>query len=312
MGVMGMLTGNLIAAVIICLILMVACYKKICFCFDFNRLKPMLFYSFPMVISMFAAAGMHNIDRFFIKTYTSLAEVGLYSLAYQFPFMLNALFASSFDRIWGGHTLFMVEKEGDAAYQFKRIGLYYLSVAGYLLYCCSIGARSIVHIFLAPGYAQAATYIPLISLGIWLYSFHTFIRIGVVISRKTYLFTINYSLAFLINLLTNYILVPRFHATGAALATVITYGCFSFNGLWIYRKCYDLCFDWGRIFGFFLFAVILFWARSQILSQTLILDMMVDIGFALVLPVLIFYTPGALTGGEKSKLMGWLKSGFKS
>ena len=115
-----------------------------------------------------------------------------------------------------------------------------MSFVGFALYSAAVSSKSIVDILLAPFYASAANYIPIISLGVWLYSFHIFFRTGVLITKKTYLFSINYTIALILNVISNFLLVPSFGAMGSAVATVLTYAGFSFIGFFIYRKCYPL------------------------------------------------------------------------
>lgn len=307
MGVMGMLAGNLIASVLVCCLLFGISFRSLCFAFDLPLLRKMVIYSLPLMVSLFAAAGIHNMDRFFIKHYSTLEQVGLYSLAYQFPFMLNSLFASSFERIWGGNTLFVIAREPDALYQFKKISSYYLFIAGYALYACSVAGKTIVTILLAPEYISAHAFIPLISLGVWFYAFHIFFKTGVILRKKTYLLMINFSIAFFVNLIANYFLVTRFQAMGAAVATILTYGCFSFFGYFIYHSCYRLEFDWRRLALFFICAVGLFGLRTLLFFDAFLLNFAVDCIFIGLFPILIWVLPGAITESEKNIIQSILR-----
>lgn len=295
MGILGILIGNLISALLINLVFLVYVFRKVSFHFDRIVLNKMLRFGLPLAPALLAAAAMHNIDRFFIRIYSSMADVGLYSLAYQFPFMLISIFAGSFEQIWGGSTLFAIAESKDASYQYGRICTYGMATLGFAFYSASVASRTIVGIFAAPEYINAANYIPMISLGLWFYGFHIFFRTGVTLTKKTYLLPATYISAVIINVIANFELVPYWGAMGAAIATAITYGCFSFIGYFMYRKCYAIKFEWGKLLSIFVIGTCLVFIRSLIHIDRLFLTMVIDLTSILLFPVIIFVFPGLLT-----------------
>jgi O-antigen/teichoic acid export membrane protein len=307
MGVLGMLLGNLISAAIVNIILLVIVLNKVRIRIDVDIFIKMLRFSLPLVLSVLAAAGMHNLDRFFIRNFTSMAEVGLYSLAYQFPFMLNSIFATSFEGIWGGNTIYKIANEPDGIFQYKRICTYYMGFLGFAMYCISIASYTVVTILAAPEYIDAAKYIPVISFGVWLYSFHIFAKTGVMLTKKTYLFSVNYTLALIVNITANIMLIPLFGAMGAAIATVITYGFFSIAGYAIYKHCYALEFEWVRLSIIPSIGIILVVLRFTFQNTGFISTCLTDIIFIIIYPIIFLMLPGFLTAGERKHL-----SSFKS
>lgn len=184
MGVLGMLYGSLIASLLVNVVLMQYVIRKNGLGIDTSLLINMFRYGLPLVPAILAAAAMHNLDRFFIRNYVNMAEVGLYSLAYMFPFMLNGLFSNAFSRIWGASTMYSIARAPDASYQFSRICTYYMTVLTFALFAISVGADTLLSLFAAPSYFDAQRYLPIIALGVWGYAMHTFVRIGVDLTKR--------------------------------------------------------------------------------------------------------------------------------
>ncbi len=308
MGVLGMLIGSLTASVLVNIVLLQYVIRKNGLGIDKSLLVNMIRFGLPMVPAILAAAAMHNLDRFFIRHYVNIAEVGLYSLAYMFPFMLNGLFSNAFSRIWGASTMYSIARAPDATYQFSKICTYYMTVLTFALFAISVGADTLISVFAAPSYFDAQRYLPIIALGVWAYALHTFVRIGVDLTKKTYLFTINYVVAFVINIVLNFLIVPRWGAIGAAWVTVATYFSFSFGGFMLYRHCYPIRLEWVRLSVLILLATGLYICRQFVYVSGFTGTLLIEILLIALFPVLLLYTRGFFTSGEKLQLRNWCYS----
>ncbi len=308
MGVLGMLTGSLISSLLVNIVLLQYVIRKNGLGIDKPILMNMFRFGLPLVPAILAAAAMHNMDRFFIRSYVSIAEVGLYSIAYMFPFMLNGLFANAFSRIWGASTMYSIARQPDATYQFSRICTYYMTVLTFALFAISVGADTLISVFAAPSYFDAQRYLPIIALGVWGYALHTFVRIGVDLTKRTYLFTINYILAFVINLVLNFIIVPRWGAMGAAWVTVLTYFSFSIGGFLIYRHCYPIRLEWIRLVVLIALAYGLFTCRQFITTSGFTGTLLIELSFIALFPLLLIFSKGFFTAGEKLQIKTWCYS----
>ncbi len=308
LGVRGMLTGNLIAAAAVSTVLFVYVLKLNGFGFDGEILRGMLRYGLPLVPSLLAAAAMHNLDRFFIREYAGLEAVGLYSIAYQFPFLLNAIMSNAFLHIWGSNTMFSIAQEPDSKRQFAKICTYFMTVLLYALFVLSIGAETLISIFAAPSYSVASRYLPVIALGVWGYSLHNFVRIGVVLTKKTHLMVINYFIALVINMGAILLVVPRFGAMGAAWATVLTYFCFSIGGYFLYRHCYSIEFEWGRLAKILGLAISLAAVRKLANIPSSVGSLLLELMLIGLFPVILFYGLSFLTTTETNFIRGWWRT----
>jgi O-antigen/teichoic acid export membrane protein len=306
MGVIGMLIGNAVSAALVTGFVLIFVLRRVYLKYRYDIAIKLVKFGAPLAVSLIAAAGIHTLDRFFLRYYTSMSSVGLYSLAYQFPFMLNSILAASFDRIFVGSTMYEIGKSSDAINQYKRICTYYMGLLGFALYSLSVCSKTVVKIFTAPEYANAAVYIPLISLSIWIYGLHTFLKTSVLLKKKTHLFTINHFIALAVNIVFNFVLVPPFGAMGAAFATAITYSSFSLFGLIIYRKVYPLEFEWERLGIMLLLGLSLCCLRSFVYHPNFFYTLLVDITFVLGYPMVLFCLPNFLSLEERKGIKNFL------
>lgn len=303
LGVRGMLLGNFLVALLFSAALTGWTLKKVGWRFDRTLLAEMMRFGLPMIPALLAAAAMHQADRLFIRSFASIEEVGIYSIAYTFPFMLSSILIQNFERIWGASLMYEAARAPDAGYQLRRMCTYTMFIIGIALFGTAMGARSIVSVFTGPSFHEAYRYMPPIALGVWIYALHIFVRTGVVLKKKTHLFPVNYGIACGINIALNFILVPYYGGMGAAWASVITYSWFSIGGYFLYRHCYRLEIEWGRLTRFMVVCVAAVIFRGMVTTAGFSATLATDLGFFLVVPLLLFLWPGFVTSGEKSAIL---------
>lgn len=303
LGVRGMLLGNFLVALLFSAALTGWTLKRAGWRFDRTLLAEMMRFGLPMVPALLAAAAMHQADRLFIRSFSSIEEVGIYSIAYTFPFMLSSILAQNFERIWGASLMYEAARAPDAGYQLRRMCSYTMFIIGIALFGTAVGARSIVSVFTGPSFHEAYRYMAPIALGVWIYTLHIFVRTGVVLTKKTYLFPVNYGIACGINIALNFILVPYYGGMGAAWTSVITYTWFSIGGYFLYRHCYKLEIEWGRLARFMVVCVGVVILRGLVPTAGLSATLAADLGFFIIVPLALFFWPGFVTAGEKSAIL---------
>jgi O-antigen/teichoic acid export membrane protein len=267
---------------------------------------PMIRYGLPFVPTILSSIAMHSLNRFYLSAYTTADQVAYYQLAFQLPFALQSLILGSFDTVWSSRAVFTIAKAPDALKQYSGISTYFLYFMSFVLFAVAISAKVLVKLFAAPSYAPAAMYIPFIAFGLWLYNFHGFVRTGVILSKDTYLLTINYGLTLGITILLNWLLIPRFGTYGAAYATVMIYFFFSFAGGFIYKgfRYLDLC----RLAAIAILWIALILIRYQIGTQTICTEIIYNIFFSVIYLGLMLYLPFCTSKEERMTLFAFIKN----
>jgi O-antigen/teichoic acid export membrane protein len=281
-GAMGMLYGNLTATGLLAVVITshVLWINKIRI--DIGVLKRMLKFSLPIIPAMLAATVMHNADRFLIRYYGTLSDVGLYGLGYKFPFMLNALILQSFNFIWSGVTMYEISKQSDARYQYSKITTYFMTLFVFSQFALGILSSSVVKILAAPKFFPAHHVIPLICLGLCFHAFYTFFTVGAFLKEKTWLLSLSYVPAAAINIAGNILLLPRYGYMAAAWMSVLTYFVFSALAYLSCRNELKVSFEIKRLVVVFSLAILLYLVSSRIVVDNIILDILKGVIFMIL------------------------------
>lgn len=287
LGAMGMLYGQLASNGIVSVLLTFHVYILNKISWDWSLLKKMLRFSSPIMPALLCATLMHNADRFLIRAYGSLEDVGLYSLGYKFPFMLNALLLASFNRIWTGATIYEIDKEPDAPYQYGRITTYFMAMFVFSMFALSVYSENIVQILAAPKFIEAHNVIPLVALGLCFHAFFTFFTIGAYLKSKTWLLNVAYFPAAIFNLSANILLLPLYGFMAAAWVTVFTYAIFAVAAYYSCRKTVKIEYELRRLVLLFVVGCSVFFLSALIEVGNLLVDVSVNTIFVISFPIVL-------------------------
>ena len=236
LGVTGLLTGNVIAATVnTTALLLIFARHQSSFCIDRTILRTLLCFGSPLIIQAFLSLMMHEADRYLLRAYASLDEVGVYSLAYKIGQAVNTLCMIQFGAIWGV-VLYEIAQQPDPKTTYANVFKYYVYGLLVVMLAAALFAFPVLP-FLTPGdFGQSVDLIPVIVLAFVFFAMHSQFSVPVLLARKTAALIPASVAGVVANVVFNLLLIPRFGAHGAAWASVATYAAFSFTGLWFYRK----------------------------------------------------------------------------
>lgn len=300
LGALGMLYGNLFSFIICGIILTSHTLYINGIQIDTGLLKKMMWFGAPMIPAMLCATVMHNADRFLIRQFGSLASVGIYSLGYKFPYMLNALVLESFNRVWTGSTMYELAGEADSKYQYARVARYFMLFYVFAQFSLSVSAIVIVKIFAAPDYFSAHQVIPLVSLGLCFHAFYTFFNLGAFLNDKTWLLNLSYAPAAAINITGNIVLLPKYGFMAAAWMTVVTYAAFSLMTYFACKRTLNIPFEFRRLALLFFYAVVLYLISATMRYDSFILELCKGVCFSLIFLFVVIFG-GCISQSERTK-----------
>jgi O-antigen/teichoic acid export membrane protein len=235
-GVAGILLGNLIACAIRRIsLLAVFMYDSGCHGFDRLLGSKLLRFGGPLVGTALLAVVMNQADRYLLRVFLGMDRVGIYSLAYSIGQAINALCLLPFASIWWV-VIYEIAEQPHA----KRI---YVQVFQYFVYCqmlvllgVSFFAGPILRLMTAADYSEAERLVPVVCLAYLLFSLHEHFKVPALLAKQTMSLLPAYVAAAVVSIAANLLLVPIFGLPGSAWASVLTFGVFSFLGLWRYRR----------------------------------------------------------------------------
>jgi O-antigen/teichoic acid export membrane protein len=176
----------------------------------------------PLVLTGISFFVIHFSDRFFLNQAATLAEVGIYSLAYKFGFLVTFLVGEPFGNVWGV-SLYARTAQPNWRDEFARVfGIlaFCLVLAGLAL---AILIGEVLPIVAGAAFGGAAALVPLVALGYVLREMGDFFRGVLFINKRSGLFSQIVTACGFLNLILNLVLIPPFHALGAAFATALTW-----------------------------------------------------------------------------------------
>jgi len=192
----------------------------------FSRIKEYLTYGLPIVPVNVASWVINSSDRYIVGYFLGVASVGVYSAGYTIgyvPFMFAQVLS-----VVLGPTLSKLYDEGrvDEVKTHLKYSLKYLLAAVIpFVFGAVILAEPVLRVFSTAEIASEGYFIvPLVALSILFVCVNSVIYIILVLAKKTKVLGVIFTIAALVNLGLNILVVPRLGILGAAITTLIAYG----------------------------------------------------------------------------------------
>ncbi len=190
---------------------------------DRTLMKELLRFSLPMVPTTVCWLITDLSDRYLVTYYCGEAINGIYSAAYKIPTIVN-LISSIFMQAWQ-YSAVSQASDKDAGRRF------YSEVFGGFLSVIFIGASGLIlltepltALLLNHRYAEAATFMPTLLCAVAIEAIVSFLAAVYMVKKKSMNSFVTAMSGAILNLILNFILIPRMGAIGAAVATLASYG----------------------------------------------------------------------------------------
>lgn len=214
--------------------------------FDRELFREMIRYALPMVPMVVVGWVLTFSDRYILLYFWDESVVGLYGIAQRFANVLNIVVSS----VAIAFTTFAFSNvEGDGAKEKYRMVLNYVFITLQIMVIfIATFARPIIEIMTKPAYHEAYVLVQPLMYGQLLYCISTIIRYGFAYTKKSYLNLIPTGAAAILNVVLNFILVPKYGAYAATLTTLVSYLVMTVLVEILSNKVYPCKYDIGKIF----------------------------------------------------------------
>jgi O-antigen/teichoic acid export membrane protein len=210
-----------------------------------RMMRSVLRYGIPFVPSGISQFVLNLSDRYVLKIYETLTTVGLYSIGYRLGEGLS-MASNAFRMAWVPFA-FRVAHEEDGRQRLADVGATWYGITILMAVPLSLFSLEALKILTRPAYYGAAQVVPVVAIGLAMFSFYPVAEIALQISGKTaWIPMVNLPVAAL-NIALNFLLIPRMHMMGAAWATSICYGAQFIIILWLGRRTFVIPFPFGRM-----------------------------------------------------------------
>lgn len=282
MGIVGSLfaTGIGFAVVVMCtlpVILVHAGLKR-----RFDIAWGLLSFGMPNILAIVSVWVLQLSDRFLLGRLGSLSQAASYTVAYTLGNVVSVVVLSPFALAWPS-TLFTIAKRENAPYVFRLVFRWYSIVLLFVSFALTLAGTMSLYLFFPPTYSRAVSVIPIIVLSTIFFSIYTIFTTGQSIRRKTWYNSVFTTLAALINVGFNLVLIPLYGAIGSALSTLFAYMLLAFMTYAVNQRLYPIPYEVG-IFALELLVGIAFYAGSSIVAPGLGMSVAWGISVAVLVP----------------------------
>lgn len=224
LGVAGVLWSTLITTGSISTFLLVRLLRENGTAFSRPIARQLAAFGAPLVIWNLASFVLHYSDRYFLRVFVSLEMVGLYSLSYKLAMLLSMLVSGPFSDVWIPKSLEIDKSEGEKAKPILRtiIGYYNL-----VLVAAGLGialfAGDVIRLITGKQFHAAAGTVPILVLAMVFFGYRSIGQLGAMIRGRSDLIAAGTAVAAVVVTGLNYLLIPRWGVTGAAVATLAAF-----------------------------------------------------------------------------------------
>ncbi|MFI5078712.1 MAG: lipopolysaccharide biosynthesis protein, partial [Vicinamibacteria bacterium] len=213
--------------------------------FSRDVLREALRFGLPRVPHGLLQQAMFVVDRYAIRIFSALSEVGLYQMGASFGMALK-LVLNAFEYAWAPFY-FQTMKQPDAKATFRLITTY--ATAGLILLVAGLAAvgPEIVRYVMPPAFHGAARVVPWIAVGVGFHGIYLLTSIGLNITKSTRLYPVATGAAAATSVVANVLLVPRYGSVGAAWSNAAAYGVMAGTALVLSQRVYPIPLEWGRL-----------------------------------------------------------------
>ena len=226
-GLYGFLIGGVLCEVTILCILFYWFFGH--YRVDFKRASwklavDLIKFGAPLLLTELSYLLLSYVDRYMIIAYHGLETVGVYSVGYNVAMYISDAVVLAISYSVVPIYVEMYEREGRKETEtFLNRVMYYLIIPVITMSGAYFGVAKDLFITLASAkYSAAAAFSPIVLIGNFLLGLSTnMFSAGLYLEKRTLRILANMSIAVVVNIVANIILLPRYGAMGAAIATLV-------------------------------------------------------------------------------------------
>ena len=244
MGVLGVIVGQLVGRGVGSGIALYFARDSYRFTFSREKLSEMLRFSLPLVPSSLGVFLTLYIDRIAIKEMMSLADVGIFGIAYRLVSVLGLLIVSFQTALVP--LIYSNYRHPDTPAEIARIFRYFVVAGLFMLMFVSLYAGELVSLLTTPVYYGAAPVVALLAAATLLSELYMFAP-GLGIANKTWTIGMISIAGAAMNTGLNIILIPVWGIQGSAFANLVSAAVVFTMYMAYSQKLYCVPHQWGKL-----------------------------------------------------------------
>lgn len=211
---------------------MLACYyltrnKYLTFRVNKKMMQDALSYGTPLVLHSLGFIIINLADRLFVSHYNGNVALGIYSLAYTVGSVISIV-ALAFTNAWTPH-LFELLKENSLGSRLKIVKVIYLFISGLFVSTILLILLTppVFRLLIGPRFYTGVNIVPWIAFSSFFFGCYLAFTNLLFYLKKNRIFAIAAIINIFVNLILNFLLIPKLGIIGAAYATFISFLIFA-------------------------------------------------------------------------------------
>lgn len=189
--------------------------------FDWGHIKYMANYSVPLIPGVLGGVILAQFDRIMINGTNGSSEAGLYSFAYNIGALL-IIVTESLLQAWQP-KFYREMNQGNTAFLSKDFGMLFKGIV-----FASIGliffGEELGMILGTAEYNVAVKIVPVIVIGYMFFSMYKIFEVQIAFTRKTIWISVLYIICGALNIILNWIFLPKYGYAAGAWTTLASFG----------------------------------------------------------------------------------------
>jgi O-antigen/teichoic acid export membrane protein len=225
LGVAGVFLSTIIASCLVGGVLFVRMMRETGMTFVGLRARELIAFGAPLMVWQIGSFVLHFSDRYFLRYNRTLDDVGIYALSYKLAMLLGTFVIGPFRDIWTAKSLEIERREGAGATPIlESIMRQYNIVLVSVAFLLALFATDVVHLMLGEKFHAADGAVPVLALAMVFFGYRQIAQAGALIGNKPGYIAWSTTIAAVGAIALNLLLIPRWGAMGAAVATATAFG----------------------------------------------------------------------------------------
>jgi O-antigen/teichoic acid export membrane protein len=297
------LVGILLSALIVntaTLSLCVWTVRRVGLRFSRRTLLELMEFGLPLVFSNLALFVLNFADRFFLQHLQSIEVVGIYAVGYKCAYMMNFLMVQPFYVMWQAR-MYAIHKRTDHANVFGQLFMLYAVLLTYAGLALGLFSSEFVHFMVSSRFAASRDVIPIVVLAYVFHGLAYYAQTGMLLVKRTKLVGLVSAMAAGVNIVMNWLLIPKYGMLGAAWATVTGFFVIAVGSYYFSQRSFRLPLKGGRAMMVILVGVGLYGVSQSWQTASIAQAMLFKCALLASFPVLIWQLR-ILSGPERRAL----------
>ena len=239
LGIIGMATATAIASILFSGALGLFVFRKIGKSVNKKFGKEMFIFSIPLWLSGLVSLYVGSSNRIFINIFSTIDELGIFSLAERLAAVIGALIFTPIFNYWSAERFRIKDRDDfDSIHQYVFQAVYVLLIVSGL--GLAIFGEVLVFLLADSAYHSAHKAIPYLVTANIFYCLANFYQYSFFITEQTRYISTTMNIAAVLITVLNLALIPIYGFVGAALSLMLSYICIFYLSQKFAKKLYDM------------------------------------------------------------------------